>query len=256
MAREVAGFAIAALALGRVVEEVSMVPSEDYLGFCRSTPVFGRPSNPSDPSERERCEEEIIIYLAGLAVHKDKPEFCRNCYPRTRRYGVWASARWLVYGLTNCHCPPAAYLRWLYARAKALVTYGPHQTAVERMADALMEKRTLAQEEAQAIYKAALEDWTRFITEQESALKINRRSLYRYSTQTSGDLRQRYLALVRARQQEARRRLRRAGDYQSPEDARLYVHVAVEPYQRPLPTVFDDWLFDRRTIAVDQEPAP
>jgi ATP-dependent Zn protease len=55
-----AGHAVVALALGRPVESVSVLPRRQFLGICRFQKGVFRPS-------KDWLEQEILISLAGLA---------------------------------------------------------------------------------------------------------------------------------------------------------------------------------------------
>jgi hypothetical protein len=160
-----AGHAVAAIVLGRSVEEVTVVPSRGFLGHCRHTPVF----SPSDsgtfgPGDRERIEEEVIITLAGPAVAREKPTLPKGM-PRPGRHDDWARAYRLTDALAQSFCRPYSrqqtrqYLLWLYARAKALVTFEPHLNTIRSVARALLAKRTMGHEETSAAYRAGLEEW-------------------------------------------------------------------------------------------------
>ncbi len=56
-----AGHAVAALALGRQVDHVSVLPGRDFLGTCEFKKAVFRPSE-------DWLEREILISLAGLAA--------------------------------------------------------------------------------------------------------------------------------------------------------------------------------------------
>ncbi len=56
-----AGHAVVALALGRPVQRVSILPTSDHLGRCEFRKPVVRPTD-------DWLEQEILIFLAGLAA--------------------------------------------------------------------------------------------------------------------------------------------------------------------------------------------
>src|SRR5437868_4318539 len=56
-----AGHAVVALALGRPIHRVSVLPDRDHLGLCRSGKGGSRPSE-------DWLEREILIALGGIAA--------------------------------------------------------------------------------------------------------------------------------------------------------------------------------------------
>jgi hypothetical protein len=169
-ARHEACHAVAALVFGKSVTEVTIVPSQgrfgSSLGGCRTDPVF-RPSGSGVflPGDRERCEQEVMIYLAGPVGCRERSRIPKG---RPRRLGGdWANACFLADALArNLHSPSGheqtkLYLQWLSRRAKALIDFEPHHHAVCSVARALIVSKTLGHAETFALYLAGLATWTR-----------------------------------------------------------------------------------------------
>jgi hypothetical protein len=166
-----AGHAVAALAHGRCIEEVAIVQCElgAAKGHCQAHPVYS-PSGVIGPEERQRLEEEVLIWLAGPAVFREKPRIPKG-FPRRGYRGDWSSAYVLTDTLTRSFCYPYGreqtrqYLHWLYARAKAFVALPPYRAAISGVTRSLLTRRTLGHEETLAAYLAALESWDRHAAE-------------------------------------------------------------------------------------------
>jgi hypothetical protein len=167
-ARHEACHAVAALVLDRSVIEVTIVPSQgcfgSCLGSCRTHPVY----QPSEggvflPGDRERCEQQIMIYLAGPVGCRERSRIPKGV---PRRLDDWAKAYFLAQQLSSNFHPSGheqtkMYLQWLSGRTKALMDFEPHRRAVDSVARALLANRTLGHEETFASYNAGLAAWTR-----------------------------------------------------------------------------------------------
>jgi ATP-dependent Zn protease len=75
-----AGHAVVALALGRPVHKVSVLPNQDLLGQCHFRKGVFRPSD-------DWVEQELLIALAGMAAEaRHTGGYCRDGAARDLRY--------------------------------------------------------------------------------------------------------------------------------------------------------------------------
>jgi hypothetical protein len=135
-----AGHAVAALALGRPVQRVSIRPDHDYLGRC----AFGK--GVFRPSE-DWLEREILIALAGVAAEAR----------HTGHYPVEAAAHDLRYvrrlAVQRSGPRQAERLeRRLLAKAEHLLVQGGHWRAVEFIAAELLRRGALSGRAARHLF--------------------------------------------------------------------------------------------------------
>jgi ATP-dependent Zn protease len=142
-----AGHAIAALALGRPVERVSVLPDRERLGWCHFGKAVFRPSE-------DRVEREALIGLAGLAAEA----------LRTGSYGWEEATRDLRYVRTLTR-PRAGSDRQaerlekrLLAKAEHLLSRPAHWRAVERLAAELLRLGVVSGRAARHIWEECLRE--------------------------------------------------------------------------------------------------
>jgi hypothetical protein len=140
-----AGHAVVALALGRPVHRVSVLPNRDRLGQCEFGKGVFRPSE-------DWVEREVMISLAGLAAEAR----------HTGTYG-WAEAerdlRYVRRLLSQTSERAAERLeRRLLAKVENLLADDDHWRAVERIAAKLLVHGVISGRAARHLYERSVPD--------------------------------------------------------------------------------------------------
>jgi ATP-dependent Zn protease len=141
-----AGHAVVALALGRPVEKVTIVPNSKRLGLCKVTKGRFRPS--ADP-----LETEVMILLAGLVAEARY----------TGRFG-WGGAQQdlrqvRAYAIQRAGSETQAEKleRRLMDKTEHLLTQPGIWPAIERIATELVAKTEISGRAARQFYEEALQ---------------------------------------------------------------------------------------------------
>lgn len=139
-----AGHAVAALALGRPVQCVTIVATRERLGTC----AFGKA--PSRPSE-DWLEREILIALAGLAAEAR----CTGVYSWDGASQDRRSIQRLALQRAGSSRQAERLERRLLAKAEHLLAQEGNWKAVERIAVELLKAGTLSGRAARHFYEEA-----------------------------------------------------------------------------------------------------
>ena len=145
-----AGHAMAGYALGRPLKTVTIVPTEDKLGHVR----FGGRSNVPrlemqflGPQARHRVEQDLVVTLAGGAA--ERRLMGRANYIGARYDHAFVADVALTFAQGN-EREADAYVRWLTCRSDRLVEQWWPQ--IQRLADSLMEVRTVTVSDIDALF--------------------------------------------------------------------------------------------------------
>jgi hypothetical protein len=172
-----AGHAVVGVVLGFRVREVTAREGTDehcpwsagFRGRCLFD--FGRRKN-----TRENFEREVVLDLSGLAAEGRRPRTAwmtgQTAPPPRLWLGDWApekgtdehlAYRFAYYAMGKAELPgeggqagTARYLRFLWERTKAIVSYPPHRDAIRAVATLLLERDTIGHKEVKAALNAAL----------------------------------------------------------------------------------------------------
>src|SRR5947208_13339112 len=118
-----AGHAVAALALGRPVDHVSVLPDRERLGQCEFKKPAFRPSE-------DWVEREILISLAGIAAEaRHTGDYCWEAADRDRDY-----AEDLARDRAGSDRKAQRLLRRLLSKAEHILYQDANWDAVERIA--------------------------------------------------------------------------------------------------------------------------
>jgi hypothetical protein len=138
-----AGHAVAALALGRPVARVSVLPNRERLGACHFQKGVFRPS-------KDWVEQEIIISLAGLAAEaRHTGEYARDAAGRDLRF---------VRDLAVQRAGPRQAERLerrLLAKTEHLLADDGHWRAVEAIAAELLTRGEISGRAAKHLFEQA-----------------------------------------------------------------------------------------------------
>jgi ATP-dependent Zn protease len=135
-----AGHVVAAVVVGLSPHSASIVPDIDTDGRVRHKKPFHGINLEVDNSDRARLrvERNIIICFAGpSAQRKHQPRSWRTWHGQTD----FETAVDLAGRVSGSDAEADAFLKWLNERAVALVNF--HWESVERVATALLARRTL-----------------------------------------------------------------------------------------------------------------
>ena len=149
-----AAHAVAYFEMGRRIRKVTIVPSGDYQGCCfgYSSKIPRLDTTEITPRLRERVEWEIILYFVGSLAEK---RFLGKHPTGWTKISDTHVAIDLALYLTGSEKELNAYLNWLYVRAEGFVyTCDWRWNAIQAIAQALLEKKTLTGEEAYAIWRS------------------------------------------------------------------------------------------------------
>jgi hypothetical protein len=151
-----AGHVMAHFRLHVVFRYVTIIPAEGFLGCVRTYPhgrKFREHIENGDYTlrERDRLENDIVIYFAGNEAEK---KYCG----RYNHQGA-TSDRHNSIDLAGYIAGEGealeAYLRWLRLRARDLIANSLNWKAVQMVAEALLERKTLTHEEGRMIFDKA-----------------------------------------------------------------------------------------------------
>jgi ATP-dependent Zn protease len=138
-----AGHAVIALALGRGVHQVSILPERELLGLCEFRKGSYRPS-------ADWLESEILIALGGIAAEaRHTGEYAWDAAARDQQY---------VHRLAVERAGEARaekLERRLLAKVDHLLAKDEHWRAVELMADELMKRGTISGRAAKHFFELA-----------------------------------------------------------------------------------------------------
>jgi hypothetical protein len=152
-----AGHAVVAVALGRAVNRVSIIPDEerDTLGHCanRKMPFF-HPDYDYDRKTRALAEREILIYIAG-GIAEARVRGRHNHVGARADIGMAMDMAARMSGDTE---EASAYLAWLHARAKNLVAVPWHWRAVEKVAAVLLARQRISGQAVRRLFQEALDE--------------------------------------------------------------------------------------------------
>ena len=149
-----AGHAVAALALGRGVKCVSIVPGEEILGHCAHHKLRSfQPDIHTNGRTLRRIEQSILILLAGGEAEA-KFRGRHNHIGAERDYQDAIDLAMCVFGSEE---ETEAYLRWLLIRARNLITSLVNWPIVEHVAAELLARKTLNGREMREEYQIARE---------------------------------------------------------------------------------------------------
>src|SRR3954451_17626750 len=137
------GHAVVALALGRPIQLVSLLPKQDYLGRCQFRQGVVRPSE-------DWLEREILIALGGIAAEAR----------HTGDYAWDAADRDLQFvhdlAVQRAGERQAERLeRWLLAKAEHLIAKDGHWRAVELIAAELLRRGAISGRAARHLFDQA-----------------------------------------------------------------------------------------------------
>jgi hypothetical protein len=135
---------------------VTIIPSGDTLGHVKNYP-FGKSFQPDVEVTlrmRDRLEKEIVIYYAGNEAEK---KFCGR-YNHWGSNGDFHSLVDLASYVAGGEEALEAYLKWLQLATRDMIARAENWLAVQKVAEALLEKKKLTSEEAKAIIRKAYED--------------------------------------------------------------------------------------------------
>ena len=141
-----AGHAVVALALGRQVHQVSILPNRDRLGVCE----FRKPN--FRPSE-DWIEREILISLGGIAAE-------------ARHTGIhaWESAGRDIQYVQQLAAERAGerraerYTSRMLSKAEHLINRDENWRAIERIAQALLESGSISGRAARHFFDESRDD--------------------------------------------------------------------------------------------------
>lgn len=142
-----AGHAVIGQKLGVPVRRVSIEPTEAYRGMVLiDDPVRGiKDGDETSDRARLRVERTIIVRLAGpVAQRKHRPSSWRRYHGSDDYRGLAGLAACFYDGETL-----DAFIRWLELRTQDLVEI--HMSAIDRVAQALLERKTLTSDEIKEI---------------------------------------------------------------------------------------------------------
>jgi ATP-dependent Zn protease len=138
-----AGHAVVALALGRPVHSVSILPDREHLGLCEFRKGTFRPTE-------DWLEREILIALGGIAAEaRHTGEYAWDQADRDLRY---------VRELTEERAGrrrAARLERRLLAKAEHLLSRDGHWRAVESIAAELLRRRSISGRAARHLFDEA-----------------------------------------------------------------------------------------------------
>jgi ATP-dependent Zn protease len=142
-----AGHAVAALALGRPVSGVSILPDRERLGLCAFGKAVFRPSE-------DWLEREVLIALAGLAAEaRVTGEHARDGAARDLQY-----ARGLLLDRAGGERAADRLERRMLAKAEHLLSRPAHWRAVEKLAAELLKAGQISGRAARHFFEEALRE--------------------------------------------------------------------------------------------------
>ena len=142
-----AGHAVMALALGRPVACVSVVPTRQFLGTCAFGKAVFRPSE-------DWLEREMLIALAGLAAEaRYSGDYAWDGATRDRDY-----AQDLALRRAGNERKAQRLLRRALSKAEHLLAQEENWRAVERMAAELLRTGEISGRAARHIYEECCRD--------------------------------------------------------------------------------------------------
>jgi hypothetical protein len=152
-----AGHAVMSLAMRWKLLSITVVPHQNTLGSCRNKPppsIF-QPDGNSDWQTLARVEREIMIFLGGVAAE----QILRGLAD----WKISADADMeRAFDLAVYVCGDekeiSAFLQWLHRRTLNLLGLDHHWRAVEGIAEALIEHKTVSGRRARQLFQAALAD--------------------------------------------------------------------------------------------------
>jgi hypothetical protein len=148
-----AGHAVAYFEFGKMIRNVTIVPSEEYLGCCFGYCVHF-PSldvGPIAPAIREQVENEIINFFIGALAEK---RFLGRRPEGWIKLTEIHNAVDLASNLTGSNRQLNAYLSWLYVIADEFIyEKEEHWEAIQAIAQELLKKKTLYGKEAHQIWR-------------------------------------------------------------------------------------------------------
>jgi hypothetical protein len=137
-----AGHAVAALALGRPVDRVSIRPDRDKLGVCAfRKPVF-RPSE-------DWVEREMLISLAGIAAEARRTgEYAWDGADRDYRYAYELA-------LDRAGAPRRAerLVKRVLSKVEHLLSRDANWRTVERLVEELLRRREISGRAARSLFE-------------------------------------------------------------------------------------------------------
>ena len=142
-----AGHAVVAIAVGRAIQKVSIIPNKSRLGACEIKKGRFQPSN-------DWLEDEVLILFGGVAAEAR----------HTGRYD-WQGAgqdlrnvRRLTMSRAGDETRAEKLERRLLAKTEHLLADEPTWKAVEQIAAALLEKDTISGRAAMHLHRQAVPD--------------------------------------------------------------------------------------------------
>lgn len=152
-----AGHAIISLVLGRAVKRASIIEDDDTAGRVTHRPIgdWFQPDIEIDGRTRRRIKTEIMTFWAGTLAEERQGEST----PEQLEVG-FASDRASISDLavysTGSIYEAEAYIEWLRRRTEALLNRWGVWSAIEAVADALIEERELSGRRVREIYHATV----------------------------------------------------------------------------------------------------
>ena len=137
-----AGHAVVALAMGRPVAHVSILPSREFLGQCEFGKAVFRPSE-------DWLEREVLISLAGMAAEaRHTGTYDRGAAARDLRY-----ARGLALQRAGNERQADRLERRLLSKAEHLLAREINWLAVQRIAAELLRQGEISGRQARHLYE-------------------------------------------------------------------------------------------------------
>jgi ATP-dependent Zn protease len=139
-----AGHAVMALALGRPVACVSILPDRRFLGVCEFGKAVFRPSE-------DWLEREILIALAGIAAEaRHTGEYAWDAADRDRAYALGLAAE-----RAGSYRKAERLLRRLLSKAEYLLGRAENWPAVEKLAAELLRLGEVSGRAARHFFEAS-----------------------------------------------------------------------------------------------------